>query len=547
MYLTSGNNTGRLIYADPRSLPSFPSSGLPENGAAAGAAATLGWHNQKPVELWTRPQKMSSASAAAVLAKDYKMAPMWEPTPDSSGHKAALLAVGSASTALKHHQSDSIPNPHQGWGNSAATQAFLANRLASDRKTSTRDLSHGNTAATQAFNTNRDDFLRNDNVANPQPYVDRSLLAAQGAMSSSRPRASSTPSSQEFRLQSSNTANAMSGATSAHRASMQAKPPMPTSGAIPITTMTRNMFTAHPMMKSSVDEQADSERLHQSAVEMARKMYIRQQKMMDQAQDVHGAGPDRMRGSHPLNLQDAAYRQAQERLAKLQNEHQKNCELQEYYGNTQTPRRRFTVTGKLSGKLRRKQSDGEFEDHQQSQKIRQEMSIFSHKLSEVDQTKRQHDRDILLAAAQRNVKARLHGMDEKVYQDTGKVPPALLSEWEVKAQQAAQSRSENRNENRGKVDLGGGLFMGQDEVDAIASRRMQPIMNDIDEKAGAERARQANIKLEEEAKKDANEKQKARDRESKALTKQIKCEFHTIQDGTLTDSCVSRGKTRTKG
>ncbi|PHH91042.1 hypothetical protein CDD83_1881 [Cordyceps sp. RAO-2017] len=116
--------SGRIKYADPRDLPSYPSTGFAPNGAAASAAATSGWANQKPFEHWKpdrsssasaaavhakdyrmsplwEPDKSPSASAAAVHAKDYKMSPLWEPTANPHGHRAAVLAIGSADSALK--------------------------------------------------------------------------------------------------------------------------------------------------------------------------------------------------------------------------------------------------------------------------------------------------------------------------------------------------------------------------------------------------------------------------------------------------------------
>lgn len=525
--LPAVNNTGRLKYADPRSLPSYPSTGLRPDGAAAGAAATLGWNNQKPVELW-KPDKISSASAAAVLAKDYKMAPQWEPSHTSDGHKAALLAVGSASAALKTQPDAPKPKKqHEGWGNSAATQAFNANRPAPAGKL---DISHQvGSAATQAFNANRSQSTRTVNQA-PPAQTDRSLLAAKGAMSLNLKRAHSTATASrqyEARKSSNAAANALNGATKAHRASMVAKTQSHDAGAVPVTTMTRNMFTSHPMVKPEVDERDNNERLHLSAVEMAKKMYSQQQKMLDNAKkhsESEGGGEESAKPQQPvyLNLQDAAYKQAQERLAKLHDEHLQSRDIQEYYGNTQAqkPRRRLTVTNKL----RRKNSDDDFDDHAESQKIRQQMSMFSNKLSQVDQSKRQHDRDALMAAAQRNVKARLQGMDEKIYQDTGKINPSLLNEWEVKAQQAAQIRSETRGEHKGKVDLGGGMFMDPQDVDAIASKRMQPILDDINSKAEAERERLVALKLAEEARKEEAEKQKARDREMKEISKKMRDE-----------------------
>jgi hypothetical protein len=444
------------------------------------------------------------------------MAPSWEPQAQSDGHKAALLAVGSASSALKNH-SPSPSNAHQGWGNSAATQAFHANRPAS---ASNRDLSHGSSAATQAFNTNRSLSLHKANAPSSPSQGDRSLAAAKGAMSLTRQRAISSPdaAAAESQLQSKAASSALNGATIAHRASMQPKPSIEDTGAVSVTTMTRNMFTANPPVKPEVDEQQNNERLHQSAVEMAKKMYS-QQKKSEQARLTQGDEVAQADTASPyLNLQDAAYKQAQQRLAKLHDEHQKSRDFQEYYGNSQTPRRRFSV----ANKLRRRNSDDSLEDREQSEKIRQQMSMFSNKLSEVDQAKRKQDRDALLAAAQRNVKARLHGMDEKVYNETGKVNPSLLNDWEVKAQQAAQLRHETRTETKGMVNLGGGKFMDPQEVDAIAAKRLQPVLDDINEKAEAERARVAALKLEEEARKAELERQKARDREMKETQKQIK-------------------------
>ncbi|VUC34931.1 unnamed protein product [Clonostachys rosea] len=507
---SAANTSGRLKYADPRTLPSFPSSGLRPDGAAASAAATLGWNNKKSIEPW-KPEKLSSASAAAVLAKDYKMAPQWEPSSNSAGHKAALLAVDSANSAFKQHSP--TKDQHEGWGNSAATQAFNANRPSSPKKS---DLSHGSSAATQAFNASRTQSLRN--LEQPtSPPGDRSLIAAKGAMSFRRPRASSTPTAprtHESNLQDSAATNALNGASVAHRAALKAQSSTNDAGAVPITTMTRNMFTSNPMVKPEVDERTNNERLHQSAVEMAKKMYSNQQKAG--ASPLLGSEDNSEKPSQSaagyVNLQDAAYKQAQERLAKLQEEHEK------YYGSSK-PRRRFTV----SSRLRRKSSDDDLvNDREQSEKIRQQMSMFSNKLSEVDQTKRKQEHDALMAAAQRNVKARLHGMDEKVYHETGKVNPTLLNDWELKAQQAAQSRHEGRNENKGKLDLGGGMYMDPNDVDAIAAKRMQPLLDDISKKAEAERERLAVLKLEEEARKAELEQQKAREKEIKEASKKAR-------------------------
>lgn len=457
------------------------------------------------------------------------MAPPWEPASNSDGHKAAILAVGSANAALNH--TPRYQKTHEGWGNSAATQA-VGSATAALNRASSQQKAHegwGNSAATQAFNTNQANSMRQANLTSPDASLQgqKSLAAAKGAMSTTRRRAKSTPSAPDSLATSSAQPNkrpdALSGATLAHKASMKSKPATENAGAVPVTIMTRNMFTSNPPVKPEVDERQNNEQLHASAVAMARKMYLSQQKIIDEAKENHGRDSDVAQPKPYVNLQDAAYKQAQERLAKLEQEHQKNRDFQSYYGNdSASPKRRFTLT-----KLRRRSSsDGDIKnDRQQSEKIRQQMSLFSNRLTEVDQKKRQDDRNALLAAAQRNVKARLQGMDEKVYNETGQVNPTLMSEWEVKAHQMANASHEARNENKGKIDIGGGRFMDPHDVDAIAAKRMQPILDDINEKAEIERERLATLKMEEEARKAEQEKQKAREREIKEINKKLKGMF----------------------
>ncbi|EMR69812.1 hypothetical protein UCREL1_3161 [Eutypa lata UCREL1] len=265
---------------------------------------------------------------------------------------------------------------------------------------------------------------------------------------------------------------------------------------------------------------------------MAKKMYTQQQKIIDAKKSQVEAAPARgRRGSlsnvsddgqpaHITTLQDAAYKQAQKRLAKLHQGNLKTLEYQEYYGagNLQ---KRFTIRNKLR---RRASSDSAvIDDQTRSQQIRQQMSIFSNKLSEVDDKKRQQDRDALLAVAHRNVQARLKSMDEKISAETGMVPPSTLTQWELKAHTAAQTRSDARvDKNAGKVDVGAGLRLDQDAIDAIAARRVQPLLDEINEKAEEEHAKQLQLKLEMERKKEEEEIEKARQKEIHEINRKLK-------------------------
>jgi hypothetical protein len=307
---------------------------------------------------------------------------------------------------------------------------------------------------------------------------------------------------------------------------MNKPPEIEDAGAISVTTMTRNMFTSHPPVKPEVDEQTNNERIHQSAVEMAKKMYQQQQQNRhEDSQDDHEGDAGDPSANRYVDLQDAAYRQAQERLAKLQDEHDKNRRYQEYYGAEKPLRRRFTIMNKLR---RRSASDSDMEDRERSEMVRQQMSLFSSRLDQVDEEKRDKDREALLAAARRNVKASLQGMDEKHYFETGKVNSTILGDWQVRAQQAAQLRHDTRADGDGRVDIGGGMFMDADEIDAIAARRVRPVLDDIHEKAEAERERIVSVRMEEEAKKAEVEREKGRERELKDIQKRARGKLQLI-------------------
>ncbi|KAF4120177.1 hypothetical protein GMORB2_3304 [Geosmithia morbida] len=522
---SSVSNSGRrLTYADPRDLPSFPSSGLPSDGAAAGAAATLGWHSHSKSADMTKSDQLSSASAAAVLSRDARKSSTSTPSSESAGHQAALLAVGSASSALKHQSSNSSStrDQHEGWGTSAATQAFHAIR---STPRSSNNLSPGNTAATQAFNTNRSLSAQVSRASSSISDADRSLAAAKGAMASARPRSTSTPtaggSAKPASTHSRAYSNALDGASIAHRSSVMSKASIEDTGAVPVTTMTRNMFTSNPKVKLEIDEQKNTDRLRLSAIEMARKMYTLQQA---QGNDNGGDSGNSSQAPPYTNLQDAAYRQAQDRLAKLDNSYTRNRDMQEYYGNPKMPKRHFSV----SHRLRRKNSDDYVSDRRESERIRQQMSMFSNKLTEVDETKRENDRDALLAAAQRNVKARLQDMDEKVFSETGMVSPSLSKDWGTKVHDAAKNRIvSSSDQDKDRRDLGGGMFMDQEQIDAIAAMRMQPVLDDLNEKAEKERERLATLKAEEDARKGELARQKEREREAKEFNKKIRGKFLT--------------------
>lgn len=437
----------------------------------------------------------------------------------------AAAASALSSSPLKKRAS----MPPSVWGNSAANQAFAAQMSPSNAAIEPRE---------------------------PMTSLNRqkSLRAAQEAVAGKvgRPRSRSTPLA-AYPDSANAAANALSAATIATRPSTtMINIKMEDAGALPVTTMDRAMYTAHPPVKAEVDERNREAVLHASAVAMAKRMYSaqqqRQQQKIEEEQRPGSAGTDST--TSPVmqysNLQEAAYRLAQERLARLHEEHQRNRGIAEYYGTSPTnpisPSKRLS---KLSGRItrRRASSDGDVagfdhsarpgtsdDDRQKSRQIRKQMSLFTTRLDEVDEGKRTRDREALLAAAQRNVKAALEGMDQKMYRETGRVTPAKLSEWEVKARAAALARSEARlaggDASGGEmVNLGAGQYMDREKVEEIAAKRVQPVLDEINEKAEAERQRIVALREEQEKKRREWEAEKAKNAEIKENAKKLKGEY----------------------
>lgn len=423
------------------------------------------------------------------------MAPAWEPQASNHGAKAALLATQAAKT----------------------TDAWKPTATA-----------HGQSAATLAFNASASvpRHLQRDNIPR-----NGSLHAAQGAMTS-RQRAISTPAPRPNYPDEANAAsNALAAATRAHKPQNAT----PAGGAVPYTNMSRQMFTSNPPVKIETEDQNRADVLHASALAMAKKMYSQQQKTMEaklaKAETSSFKDGGESDDEQPMvfnNLQEAAYKQAQARLAKIHEDNKKlrgNRDSQEYYGVSSTSRR-----GTIRDKFRRRaSSDGALtEDNLRSQQIRHEMTIFSKTLQTVDDKKRQKDQEALLAAAHRNVQARLKGMDEKISAETGMVPPS--SQWEHKAHAAALLRSATRAErDQGKVDVGAGLKMDQDTINAIAARRVQPVLDEINEKAEKEHARQTALRLEQERRKEELELEKVRQKEANDINKKLKGMLQSLQ------------------
>ncbi|MCJ1350768.1 MAG: hypothetical protein MMC33_000749 [Icmadophila ericetorum] len=507
--LSSAGAATSLKYANPRDLPSFPSTGITNKDSSAGAAASLANANHKQFEYW-KPESSAPANRAAMLAKDYQAAPLWHPEMSAAGSKAAILAA-------KHGADVSVWRPEAtAAGNSAAGQAMRKKNLSPE-------VDYGYTADGSS----------------------RALLAATGAMSGRKRSGSSPIVRASYPDQKNSAANALNAATVANRPK-DTKSPLGRSDGLSspidaarihnaaITNLGREMYTSHPPVAPEVEEKNRQAALRASAVVMAKQMYEVQQKVLESHAGAHksdsyyAANSSHRRessideesvhipASYP-SLQAAAQKLAAERLAKLGPD--KDAEYRAYYGASIPSR----SSGSLRGRLRRRaSSDGEVQDSDEarSRQIRQEMSIFNTKIAQIDEVKRKKDREALLAAAQRNVAASMHGMDERIFQDTGKASPAMKADWEAKARAKAEADSSARMANHGKVHIGGGKYIDQSEVDAIAAARVQPTLDEITAKAEAQRAREDQLRKEDEERRRVAEEKAAGEKERSTKTKE---------------------------
>ncbi|MCJ1405648.1 hypothetical protein MMC11_008877 [Xylographa trunciseda] len=513
--LSSAGAATSLKYAQPQDLPWFPTVGITDPDSSAGAAASLANTNQKSFEYW-KPEYSEPANKSAHLAWDYKAAPLWHPEMSAAGSKAATLAA-------KQGGDVNIWRPEAtAEGNSAAGQAMRMKNLSPA-------VDYGYT----------EDGHR------------RALMAAAGAMSGRNRSGSSPVVTGTYPDRANSAANALNAATVANRPSTKNKsrggstdiPGLSEADATrihdaAITNLGREMYTSHPPVAPEVEEKNRQAGIRAAAISMAKQMYAVQQKAIENAAAVpksdghyaansaHGrklsfsSSTDESVREHPqyANLEEAARKLAAERLAKIGDPNAANIAYRDYYGANAPVQSRLSIRGRMR---RRASSDGQLTDSDElrSQTIRSQMSIFNNNLAQIDAKKRQTDRDALMAAAQRNVAQRMHGIDEKVFAETGKVSPAMMAEWETKARAKAEADSSARMVNHGKVSIGGGKFMDQSEVDAIAKARVQPTLDEITENAEARRARDEQIRLAAEERKILAEEQTRNEREREARTK----------------------------
>ena len=442
---------------------------------AAGAAASLA-HKVRSPEVW-KPDPSAAAGAAAVLVKDYKPADIWRPdAPGANANRAALLAHNAKVNEV-------IPGPSaasQEAGRNALSAASIASRPSVKKKASELDESI---------------------VAIPAYSIDR--VQKQAKLNAERDLYNAmSPTSQA--IQDQNKSDIMRAASTA-----MSKKPKPDA---PLTSPQSPGFYAHlPTTPKQVTEIETSNLNRRNSMAAAHSAH--------QNPRIEPEKPKRHVPYYP-HLEEAAKRAAAERLARLEQEHQSGRG-----GVYSTSGARALMVGTTS-------------DLAQSRKIKSDVARLQKNVAEVDRQRQAKDSMSLLAVAERNVKLQMDRQDDKIAEDQGRVPKHLQQEWDAKAKLMSAEYEKKRmaelDKHKGMIDMGGGLWYSEVDVERIARSNVQPILDEISEKAAAERARMEVIRLAKEkaerAKKDNAAKEaelKAEKKKSRGSPSILKCLCHT--------------------
>ncbi|EFR01722.1 hypothetical protein MGYG_04724 [Nannizzia gypsea CBS 118893] len=335
-------------------------------------------------------------------------------------------------------------------------------------------------------------------------------MAATGAMSSSRKQAASMGSPPDG---VSDLTEAFSAAAISHRASQhgrptaernvdfQLSPKRPYNPAV--TNSRREMYTSHPPVSTTLDENRKRDTLQAAAVSMAKQMYA-----IIPKEDVTG----------DMETSSFTMEESEERTPRHQRptggRYQPNPEVssirannyrprsQEYFAATKVrPRSEGSAEGGryLGGSVKRART--------QSRRNRNEVYYD----------------DEIMDAAQRNVRRMMDNIDNHIYSYRSRPSPAIMREWERHANELVLA---NR-ESTAFVDVGpeqmraGAPLLPPRNVDDMARARVRPALHNIDDQVARQKSRRITDKLDEERYHRFINSQMERDKEVHRLNKQI--------------------------
>jgi hypothetical protein len=274
----------------------------------------------------------------------------------------------------------------------------------------------------------------------------------------------------------------------------------------------REMLTEHPPIRMEVEEKRHNDALHASAISLAKNMYP----------TATSTTNNSMPPIKHASLQDTAQKLAAERLARVRDADEGSA-MRNYYGvsRSKTTRSQNLLT-KVRHPRNRSASDGD--DLERSRQVRSQMAVLQAQIAQVDTDKLTQDRAKLMAAAEKKVHQQMNDLDKKVFEGTGKMSPAMMTDWDTKSR--ARLRQQNHISPRqtlpdSAVNVGSGKLVDKAEIEDLAVERVGPTLRGIDEAVERRRAKDAEKRAREEEKRENAKAEKEKRKLEKAEAHKI--------------------------
>ncbi|KAL5042273.1 hypothetical protein BDW71DRAFT_147750 [Aspergillus fruticulosus] len=275
----------------------------------------------------------------------------------------------------------------------------------------------------------------------------------------------------------------------------------------------RKLFTATPPVAPELEEHRRKSILEAASMSMAKDMYgameakdgglqysstTRSQRAASVSKRDSAAlqQASTLMLSQAMNLQGVAEKRAAEKLACLEDE---AAAYRSYYGVEPHGTR-----SSLAVRRRRASNETDQFDQERSREIRTQMSTLRSKLNAVDEKrneKREDDRASLLELARKNVDATIQDIDKRIYSGEAGQSVALQKYLDEKAAERAQKGIQDMEAQymlANKVNIGGRRYVEMSDVEDVARSRLKPTLDEIEDVAETQRARELEARLDEE-------------------------------------------------
>ncbi|KAK2879505.1 hypothetical protein FQN49_000807 [Arthroderma sp. PD_2] len=343
-------------------------------------------------------------------------------------------------------------------------------------------------------------------------------VAASGAMSTIRERVKSMANAPAG---VSDLSEALSAATISHRISQhgrpaaerkvefQLSPKKPYNPAI--TNSRREMYTSHPPVAITLEENRKRDTLQAAAVSMAQQMYA----IMPKEDDTK----DMETSSYTMDEPEAQTPRREDSQRGVVGGEPEVLPSEER-DSTHRPRSQYFAATKIRPRSSSTADSGRYFVSPAKRSWRQTW----HGKQPVGRRDRAKEAQVAAAmsAARRNVNRILDDMDNHINNYHSRPSQAMMKEWERQANERVLANRESAAFDVGPEQLRGEeRLVPPRNVDDVARERVRPALHDIDDQVAARKSRRITDKLDEERYQRFMNSQRKRDKEVHKLNKKI--------------------------